>query len=415
MSSLFGTKDGLASGIYAQVLEYLRQNPPVWVPPAGPENRLFIFDGDSKNAQAQGGTGWPEVIKTMSAFKGGQFLHAAVAGRDMAATLAAYDANVKPAILAGLAAGRQVFLFIQAGSNDYGVHTLAALRDPFALYVARAIGDGATVVPMTCTRRLDWRGFESVRQAFNEYILSLGLQYTILTDRVFTDPQFAIENPQTEDGIHENAPTRRKVAVTVNAVIEAGGSKFYDQAPEVRRPLVAGRIPYVNYSGQLDTDDGQVVDLCTNATKDLMQTYTNPFSQAGKTGVRYGIKAEYAPDGVTVIRRAITFEIATIGVTSNYHPLLAESLVVFDIEYNDPAIAINRYRRTLLGNWKMRRIGVAGVDETPAGMPGFYPAANDTPGIFGQICVNANGTKIAIYCGDGVAHKWAVSAATNVV
>lgn len=414
MSGIFSNVDGLAAGIYQQVLTWLRQNPPVYVPPAGPENRLFIFDGESTNSPAAGGTGWVEVIQQMSAFKGGEFTYKAVPGRTMAATLAAYDANVKPVILAGKAAGKQVLLFIQTGDNDYGLRPLVELREPFALYVAKAISDGAIVVPMTTTRRLDWRGFDNVRQAFNDYILSLGLQYTVLTDRVFTDPNHSIPNPQTEDGTHPNAPTYRKIAMTVNAVIEAGGSAFYNQVAEVRRPLVAGQMPYVNYSGQLDTDPSMATDMCTNATKDLMLTYKNPFYQAGKTGVRFGIEAEFAPDGVTVIRKAITFEIAVVGTVSNYHPLLAESLVLFDIENNDPALIINRYQKTMVGNW-LWAADVASPAQKLATMPGSYPVANDTPGTFGQICVNASGTKIAIYCGDGVTHKWAVSAATNVV
>ncbi|MFZ4878438.1 SGNH/GDSL hydrolase family protein [Janthinobacterium sp. Mn2066] len=413
MSTIFGNVDGLAAGIYQQVLLHLQQNPPVIVPPAGPENRTFIFDGESTNAPAAGGTGWVEVCKTMSAFAGGQFVHTAVPGRNMADTLAAYNANVRPAVLAAVAAGRTAFLFIQTGLNDYGMRPLAPLRDPFALYVERAIGDGAVVVPMTTTRRLDARGSEDVRQAFNAYILSLGLQYTVLTDHVFTDPQHSIPGAQTDDGTHPNAAKNREIANTVNAVITAGGSTFYDQVVEIARPLVAGQMPYVNYSGQLATDVSMSVDLSTNATKDLVQTFSASFSQTGKNAVRYSIPAVVA-GGVTT-RQPITFELATIGDVSNYHAYLARKFVLFDITLNKPLMAATAYGSALIGKWELLRVDCDSVPETPVGILTSYPVANNTPGVFGQVCINANGTKIAIYCGDGVTHKWAVSAATNVV
>ncbi|WP_219137053.1 SGNH/GDSL hydrolase family protein [Janthinobacterium sp. UMAB-60] len=367
----------------------------------------MIFDGESTNAPAAGGTGWVEVVKEMSAFKGQTFTHAAVPGRNMQATLADYAANVRPAILAAVAKGQTPLVFLQTGLNDYGLGPASNVTVPWDEYATNVAIDGGILVPMLTTRRFDWRGAEAVRQEINDHIRSKNYRMMIDTDQIFTDPNFSVANPQTPDGTHPNAPKNVEIATYVNQVVEAGSCFAGKRQAELLRPLKPSQIPITNYSGQLTTEGGITLDLATGGNKDFTATMEASFAEAGKCGQRWVI-----PGGV-----AMAYEWATIGMASNFHPELARSVTLFDLWGNVPLMSCSTYNQKsrLYGEWVIQR-GGAGTTPEKLVSGCAYPVANNTPGKQGQIAYNPEKNKIAMYAGDGGEnHVWVVCAATNVV
>lgn len=371
---------------------------------------VFIFDGESTNSRAEGGTGWPELVMGMSNFAGRGEAHiVAVPGRNMADTVRDYYANVRPLILAAVAEGLVPFVFLQSGLNDYGLRPASAWFASFDEYVSAVATDGGVLVPMLCTRRLDWREFDGVRGAINDHILALGNPLTIPTDMIFTDPTF-VPRPgmlnQSDDGIHPNAAMRGQIAMVVNSIMTTGSGFAHLQYVRQVRGLSGSEVPYTNALGQLATDGALRLELSTNGNKDFFLALLNQFPQAGKTGIRFGTPGEFK-----------AWEFATVGDTSDLSPELARCLVAMDLYTNHPLMALSTYQQGswIYGKFGLRRSGPASLLE-PVYTGVAYPTANDSPGSIGQIAYNPAKTKIAIYAGDGVSsHSWVVAAATNSV
>ena len=365
-----------------------------------------ILDGDSFLAPG-GGNNWVDMFGSMSSFVGRGAIHnVAVPGRPIAGTWAAYATKVRPLIQAAVAAGRKIYVIMDVGPNDYGLRTASEIFVPFDQYVSAVKADGGILVPMLPTRRLDWSAHEGTRLSLREHILDLGLPMTIPTDLVFTDPSFDVEAPQSADGIHMNPATSYLHALLVNSIFAAGASFAHLNQVQLMRPLRGAQIPYTNTLGQLTTDGALKLDLATDGQKTLALTLLNAFPQAGKTALRLGTVGEFK-----------AWEFATIGDASDYHVQLARSLVMFDLWSNQPLLALSVYKQmsTMYGRWVIRRGGInSDAEEIMSGCA--YPATSDTPGKIGQIARNENGTKIAMYAGDGVStHRWAVCAATSNV
>ena len=373
-------------------------------------NAEFIFDGESTSLSAADGPGWPEFAMGMSSFAGRGAGHVvAVAGRNMAGTFAAYNANVRPKIQAAKAAGRAVFVFLWPGLNDYGLGPVTYFSEPFDHYVSAVEADGGILVPMLTTRRMDWSAHEGVRRAINDHMLALGNPLTIRTDSIFTDPSFVVGSgvvAQSSDGTHPNVAMRLLIATVVNQVMAAGAGFAHMQYVQQVRALAGSQIPYTNALGQLATDNGLALELSTNGNKDFLLALLNSFPQAGKTGIRFGTPGAFK-----------AWEIATVGDTSDLSPELARCLVFMDLFTNLPLMALSTYQQGswIYGKFGLRRSGPASPVE-PVYTGVAYPAASNSPGSIGQIAYNPAKTKIAIYSGDGInSHSWVVAEATSSV
>lgn len=373
-------------------------------------NATFIFDGESTNSPAAGGVGWVEVVMGMSSFAGrGGAHYVAVPGRNMADTFAAYATNVRPLIQAAVAAGRAAFVFIQSGLNDYGLRPATAWFTPFDQYVSAVAADGGILVPMLCTRRQDWATSDGTRQSINAHILELGNPLTVPTDRIFTDPSFTGGSgfvAQSDDGIHPNAGTYALIAMAVNEVMEAQSGFAHVPQVSQKRALSNSQLPYVNALGQLSTDGNFLLELSTDARKNFILTLLNSFSEAGKTALRLQIPGDFK-----------SWEIATVGDSSDFDPKLNLSLVIFDLQSNQPLISFSVYQQasTLYGQYDICRGGISSPRERLSSQVA-YPTANNTPGSVGQWAVKPDKSKVAFYAGDGVSsHSWAVSPTSSAV
>ena len=381
------------------------------------KNAVHIFDGESTNSPAAGGVGWVEVVLSMSSFvRRSSYIYAAEPGRNMANTLAAYDANVKPAILAAVAAGYPAYVYLQTGLNDYGLGPASNVITPWDTYAAKVLADGGTLVPMLTTRRLDWRGFDSVRKEINNHILSKGYRYTVDTDNIFTDPNFAVPDPQTSDGTHPNAATYFAIAVYVNWVMQAGGAGVQKNSTVPQRALVGSRLPYTNYSGQLTTDDTFFLDLATNAKKDISMGMSTPFPQTSFVGNFWYISV---PGD-----RSSAFRVGAIGKevpypegTGSNGELMRYSVSIIDDVVGQPAASFSLYQAARIfspDGLILNRGGLTAVSERVTSLVA-YPAANNSPGLVGQMSFNAATKKLAVYVGDNTNHAWLVMTGTNIV
>lgn len=370
---------------------------------------VFIFDGESTNSPTASGKGWVEQVINLSNFKGrGPHHYVAVPGRSMLGTADAYIANVRPIVQAAVAAGKRVFIFLQSGLNDYGLRPATEWFVPFDRYVQYTRDDGATLVPMLCTRRVDWRQFDGVRSSINGHILELANPLTIPTDLVFTDPSF-IQEPgiqmQSDDGIHPNDYMHGKIAQLVNEVMTVGGYTNQVFHQRVTRPLAAACLPYTDDLGFLSTSQTMKFDLSTDAYKTFALNIGNSFPQAWKTALRLSTPGNFK-----------SWEIGCYGDTA---PLptdqeLANSLVFNDLFSNNPVLALSIYNQasTMYGQWNVRR--GRGLQKEPVSTQTVYPATLTDPGYPGQWAYKPDKTRVAYYTGSGTAgsHSWISVAAT---
>ena len=381
------------------------------------KNAVHIFDGESTNSPAAGGVGWVEVVLSMSSFvRRSSYIYAAEPGRNMANTLAAYDANVKPAILAAVAAGYPAYVYLQTGLNDYGLGPASNVITPWDTYAAKVLADGGILVPMLTTRRLDWRGYDSVRKEINNHILSKGYRYTVDTDNIFTDPNFAVPDPQTSDGTHPNAATYFAIATYVNWAMQAGGVGVQKNSTVPIRPLAASRQPFTNYSGQLETNEYLYYELATNAKKDMISGVMSPFPQTSFVGNFW-----YIPIPGD---RSSAFRIGAIGKEVPYPEGVGSngewmrySVSIIDDVAGQPAASFSMYQASRIfspDGLILNRGGLTGASERFTTLVA-YPAANNSPGLIGQMAYNAAKTKLAVYVGDNTNHAWLVMTGTNVV
>lgn len=369
-------------------------------------NAVFIFDGESTNSPAAGGTGWVEVVMNLSFFKDrGTPYYVAEPGRNMANTFAEYAENVRPLIQAAVAAGKTAYVFLQSGLNDYGLRSASEWFVPFDQYVSAVRADGGILVPMLCTRRIDWSAFDGTRQSINQHILELGIALTVPTDSIFTDPSFVGPSPQSDDGVHPNAGMNGKIAIVVNEVMSANSGFAHVPTVSQKRSLAPSEVPYINALGQLSTDGGLTMELATGPTKNIGLTLSNPFSVADETYIQLRASGNFRD-----------WRISAVGDTGLLPPELGSSLVVYDKFTGRPLIAMSVYNQasTLYENWGIKRGGVGSTRE-PIVTQVAYPTTNTTPGVVGQIAVSPDKTKFAIYSGDGTTHSWCVTPATSIV